>query len=63
MLNNNLPRYTTRNQIARALGSDPRSQIIIRIRPAAYLVIDGKETELFEAVIPSAICVNAAQKH
>ena len=62
MLYNDLPHFTTKAEIARALNVDPRSKLISKITPVAIFVTAGKKIELYEAHIPAALSLNATPK-
>lgn len=57
-----LKRLTTRADLARDLGVDPRRKLLQDLRPVALLVMAGREYELFESSLLASLVVNAAAK-
>lgn len=58
-----LKRLTTRADLARALGVDPRRKLLKDLRPVALLLMADREYELFEASLPASLVVNATRSH
>ncbi len=56
-----LKRLTTRADLARDLGVDPRRSLLKNLRPVALLVMAGREYELFESSLIASLVVNAAK--
>jgi hypothetical protein len=56
-----LKRLTTRADLARAFGVDPRRKLLKDLRPVALLLMAGREYELFEANLPASLVVNSAK--
>ena len=56
-----LKRLTTRAELARAFGVDPRQKLIRELIPVAILIAGQKEIELFEANIPASFALNTGR--
>jgi len=56
-----LKRLTTRADLARAFGVDPRRKLLKDLRPVALLLMAGREYELFSADLPASLIVNSAR--